>query len=236
MRILAFGDIHGCLAAFDALLNLVAPVSHDLLVTLGDHIDRGPDSCGVVERLLEQHARHRMVSLCGNHEQMILEARQSPAVYDSWLMYGGAATLKSYSRSGRAGHFDDIPEEHWDFFERDCLDWFETDRHFFVHAGAFPDLALDEQPLYMLRWEKFHAPHPHVSGKVMICGHTRQLNGLPRNVGHAVCIDTWVYGQGWLTCLDALSGHFWQANQRGETREGELAALLEAAPSVEGYD
>ena len=59
---------------------------------------------------------------------------------------------------------------------------------------------------------------PHCSGKVVVCGHTQQRSGLPLNLGHAVCIDTWAYGQGWLTCLDVLSGRIWQANQAGRVR------------------
>jgi serine/threonine protein phosphatase 1 len=56
----------------------------------------------------------------------------------------------------------------------------------------------------------------------MICGHTTQKSGLPRNWGHAICIDTWVYGEGWLTCLDIQSGRLWQANKKGECRTGWL--------------
>jgi serine/threonine protein phosphatase 1 len=74
----------------------------------------------------------------------------------------------------------------------------------------------------MLLWEKFGDPPPHISGKTMICGHTPQKSGRPKSVGHAVCLDTWVYGDGWLTCLDVERGNYWQANQRGEVREGWL--------------
>jgi serine/threonine protein phosphatase 1 len=56
----------------------------------------------------------------------------------------------------------------------------------------------------------------------MICGHTSQKSGRPLNLGHAVCIDTWVYGRGWLTCLDVQTGKLWQANQAGETRTAWL--------------
>jgi serine/threonine protein phosphatase 1 len=69
----------------------------------------------------------------------------------------------------------------------------------------------------------FDDPAPHESGKIMVCGHTSQKVGRPRNVGHAVCIDTRAYGEvGWLTCLDVASGRYWQANQKGETRAGWL--------------
>ena len=55
---------------------------------------------------------------------------------------------------------------------------------------------------------------------------TTMVGGLPLNVGHAVCLDTWVYGQGWLTCLDVSSGQIWQANQRGQRRGAHLDDFL----------
>jgi serine/threonine protein phosphatase 1 len=64
---------------------------------------------------------------------------------------------------------------------------------------------------------------PHEGGKIMVCGHTPQLSGRPTNLGHAVCIDTGAYDAGWLTCLDAQTGVYWQANERGEVRCERLA-------------
>jgi serine/threonine protein phosphatase 1 len=221
MRLLAIGDIHGCSTALAALLGIVQPSADDLVVALGDYVDRGPDSRGVLDRLLELRAKTRLVTLCGNHEQMMLEARVDPMVRESWLMYGGDATLESYATDDRPAELSEVPQQHWEFLEQ-CRDWYETERHFFVHAGAAPDLPLDDQPIELLRWERFDDPPPHRSGKVMICGHTRQASGWPRNLGHAVCIDTWVYGPGWLTCLDVRSGAFWQANEIGQTRQADL--------------
>ena len=119
-----------------------------------------------------------------------------------------------------------IPEAHWRFLEEELRAWYETPTHFFVHANYYPDVPLAEQPDLMLYWEKFDDPPPHESGKIMVCGHTPQKSGLPRNIGHAVCIDTWVYGKGWLTCLDVGSGKYWQANQRRETRSGRLSEVV----------
>jgi serine/threonine protein phosphatase 1 len=62
----------------------------------------------------------------------------------------------------------------------------------------------------------------------MVCGHSSQKSGLPLNIGHAICIDTWVYGKGWLTCLDVTSGKVWQANQAGQQREAWIDQLAEA--------
>lgn len=134
--------------------------------------------------------------------------------------------MRSYGRAGRPGTFDDIPDRHWEFITEACVNWHEGPTHFFVHAGAFPDMPLDEQPDHMLFWESFEDRGAHVSGKIMICGHTQQRSGLPLNIGHAVCIDTWAYGDGWLTCLDVTSGQLWQANQKGERRTGCLDEYL----------
>jgi serine/threonine protein phosphatase 1 len=221
MRVLAIGDIHGCLRALDTLLDTVAPQPDDWLVTLGDYVDRGPDSRGVMLRMQDLAAGGRLIALRGNHEEMLLDARDNPALYTLWLQYGGQATLDSYAAEGE-GSFASIPDHDWDFLEQVCVDWFETSRHFFVHGSVDPKLPLTAQSPAVLRWQKFHDPPPHVSGKTMICGHTHQDSGWPRNLGHAVCIDTSVYGSGWLTCLDAESGAFWQANQQGQTRTGRL--------------
>ena len=81
----------------------------------------------------------------------------------------------------------------------------------------------------MLLWEKLYEPCGHASGKVMVCGHTRQLGGVPRNWGATVCIDTGAYEpQGWLTCLDVATGHYWQADQQGRRRAGFLEDPAEA--------
>jgi serine/threonine protein phosphatase 1 len=135
----------------------------------------------------------------------------------SWLGFGGRETLASYAAGGGTGKLSDVPAAHWDFLEKTLVNWYETERHIFVHACANPDLPLSEQPETMLHWEKMITPRAHTSGKILVCGHTAQKSGKPRNWGHTICIDTWVYGCGWLTCLDVDTGQFWQANQQGET-------------------
>ena len=87
-------------------------------------------------------------------------------------------------------------------------------------------VPMDEQEDFTLYWERIHDHGGHVSGKTVICGHTAQDSGVPLNLGHTICIDTWVYGDGWLTCLDVDSGDFWQAQQHSDqTRRGNLAEL-----------
>jgi serine/threonine protein phosphatase 1 len=218
MRTLAIGDIHGCLRALDALLDLVRPQRDDVLVTLGDYTDRGPDSRGVIDRLLGLRDRCRLICLRGNHDEMMLAARTDPIAMYTWLPFGGRQTLDSYD-----GSLDNVPDPHWQFLEA-TQPHYEIDTHFFVHANAHCDVPLDEQSNDMLYWEKLSGlwSAPHCSGKTMVCGHTAQKPGEPLNLGHAVCIDTFVYGTGWLTCLEVETGRYWQARQTGETRMGWL--------------
>jgi serine/threonine protein phosphatase 1 len=229
MRVLAVGDIHGCLHAFKTLLDLVAPRPEDLVVTLGDYVDRGPDSRGVLDLLIQLHAGGRLVALRGNHEQLMLDGRADQGRRHLWLACGGRETLDSYRvKFPEASDLKEVPDAHWRFIEDGCVDWYETDTHFFVHANAHPELPLDEQPNYMLLWEPLFEPCDHVSGKVMVCGHTKQSDGLPRDFGTTVCIDTGAYAPaGWLTCLDVAGCRYWQANQRGQMRTGRLEDLKE---------
>ncbi len=221
MRELAIGDIHGCLTALDTVLKAAAPQPDDLIITLGDYVDRGPETRGVIDRLLEIDRTGRLIPLRGNHELMMIEARDKDAL-EFWKMIGGQETLASYAADGGDGRLDNVPLEHWEFIEDRCVDWRETDTHLFVHAGVDPNLPLQEQSEMHLFWEKLGDPGPHVSGKTVICGHTAQPSGEPRNLGHIVCIDTWVYGNGWLTCLEVATGRYWQATQNGDLREGRL--------------
>jgi len=225
MRTLAIGDIHGCLRALDALLKEVRLQPDDLVVTLGDYVDRGFESAAVLDRLIELQSCCKLVALKGNHDIMMYEARSDPLVFQDWFHCGGRETLLSYQADPHWDLFQDaIPLRHWRFLEDKCVPYHETDSHFFVHANAYPDMPLDEQPDSMLYWEKLddQEDRRHESGKVMICGHTTQRSGRPLVLEHAVCIDTWVYGDGWLTCLDVAKDAYWQANERGETRMGLL--------------
>lgn len=218
VRYLAIGDIHGCFRALRTLLDVVPIRSDDVLITLGDYVDRGPESAAVLNAVIAIGKRNRLIALRGNHEIMMLEARNGDEAFRRWMEDGGAATLASYSPFGDPGRLADVPDEHWAFLETQLRPWFETPTHFFVHANAYADAALDDQPDYMLYWEQIGKSAPHQSGKIMICGHTSQKSGEPLDLGHAVCIDTWACGDGWLTCLDVEARRYWQANQRGQTR------------------
>ena len=76
-RTIAFGDIHGCIAALDALLSEIDPIADDTLVFLGDYIDRGPDSAEVIRRVIGLQQTCNVVPLLGNHEAMMLMAKSA---------------------------------------------------------------------------------------------------------------------------------------------------------------
>ncbi len=221
MRTLAIGDIHGMSGALDALMEAAAPTPDDVLIFMGDYVDRGPDSKGVLDRLIAWSQRLQMVCLRGNHELMMTAARHGRDDLRMWLSVGGAQALASYGSGGRAT-LADVPPEHWTFLEERCGDYFETDSHIFVHANLHPDVELADQPDSMLFWEFLNTSIDHVSGKTVICGHTSQRSGVPLVWKNTVCIDTHAYGGGWLTCLDVDTRKYWQADALGRVRTGHL--------------
>ena len=216
-RLFAIGDIHGCLAALDRLLEEIDPQPEDLVVALGDFVDRGPDSKGVISRLIELGTRTRLVGIMGNHEQMMLDVVRRGEPHHAWLRYGGLQTLDSYGFSGDLGF---LPPEHESFFDS-LGDYFELDRYFFTHAAYDPHQPLDQQTPEMLRWYSLTQgiPEPHVSGKTAVVGHTADVEGQVLDAGHLLCIDTYCYGGGWLTAVELNSRQVWQVSEEGELRD-----------------
>src|SRR4051794_21011629 len=114
-RTIAIGDIHGCAAALAALVEAIRPGPDDTVVTLGDYIDRGPDSRGVLDQLIALAGRCRLVPLLGNHEEMLIAAAADATALRSWLTCGGVAALRSYGwvpGSPRRSLADWFPEAH----------------------------------------------------------------------------------------------------------------------------
>ncbi len=215
-RIIAIGDIHGCTPALRAVLQAVEPRPQDTVVTLGDYIDRGPDSLGTLETLIDLSYRCRLIPILGNHDELLLQIFAGHHyLLGEWLTVGGDATLASYGLDSP----DALPQEHVDFL-RSCQPWYETPNHFFVHASYRADLPLRKQPPELLRWEAISnlPPGPHRSGKIAVVGHTAQHNGEILDWGYLKCIDTHVYGEGWLTALDLTTGQCWQADKFGGLR------------------
>jgi serine/threonine protein phosphatase 1 len=161
--IYAIGDVHGCL---DALRRLEAKIVADaatiegrkLIVMLGDYVDRGPESAGVIDHLLEEApAGFDRICLAGNHEQLMLDVLEGRAGLDRWRALGSDATLASYgidserllhlgSSSAEVGAMiaETVPAAHLAFL-RDLPVLLSTRLHIFVHAGLRPDVPVSEQ-------------------------------------------------------------------------------------------
>ncbi len=184
-QLIAIGDIHGCSESLKALWNKLELYSDSTFIFIGDYIDRGPDSKGVVDFLLKAKKERNCVFLRGNHEQMLLDSLKSKRDYN-WLLNGGDTTLDSYNADGA----EQIPEVHLEFYRNTNL-YFESDDYFFVHAGVPPfqsikeSIKSDEYHDFFLwgrdhidsfetPWEKTvvfgHTPRPHPIQKKKMIG------------------------------------------------------------------
>ncbi len=210
------GDIHGCATALETMLATLKLRTQDRLIVLGDAIDRGPDSRGVLRQLLELRDQCLLVTILGNHEQMLLDVIDGRMPRQNWLGFGGAQTLDSY---GQQSSLAAVAKEHVAFI-RTWGDYHEEGDHFYAHGNYREFLPLAVQPWQLLRWQSLHerTPGPHQSGQVAVLGHTANRQGDVLDLGHLICIDTCCHGGGWLTTLEAASGRIWQTNDRGEMR------------------
>ncbi|MCA9206894.1 MAG: serine/threonine protein phosphatase [Planctomycetales bacterium] len=229
-RTIAIGDIHGCSRALDALLDWIEPTADDCVVALGDYVDKGPDTAGAIERLIQLGGQCQLVSLLGNHDQLMLDAIAGRADLAAWVNdQGGRATLSSYAaRFG--GDFPAsalspeqaaalVPSAHQEFL-RNCTLRFESHTHFFVHASYDARLPLDAQPRELLldRSLRDFVPARHRSGKTAVVGHTSQKNGQVLDLGYLICLDTNCAKGGWLTAREFPSGRTWQVDIDGRRR------------------
>jgi serine/threonine protein phosphatase 1 len=211
-RIIAIGDIHGHAKALATLVELVRPARNDNLVTLGNYVDRGPDTKGVLDRLLELQTRCQLIPLMGNHEEMMQGAREGRSDFEFWMKFGGDAALDSY---GPGRTMNQVPREHWEFLKRLPL-CHEADGHFFAHANYAPNQPWNQQSSQVLLWlDLADLPGPHFSGKTAIVGHTPQNSRQVLDLGHLMCIDTGCGHGGLLTALDVTSGRIWQVTESG---------------------
>lgn len=214
-RTIAVGDVHGCSTALSTLIEIISPKRDDRIVMLGDYVDRGIDSKGVLDFLIDLSMRCSLIPILGNHDEMMLRARNSNAEFEVWKNMGGQAALDSYG--GDSNRLDQIPESHFEFLKR-CISYFETETHFFLHANYKPNLRLDQLDVHMLRWRSLRdeVPGPHCSGKIAVVGHTPQPDIL--DLGHLICLDTGCWKGGWLTALDVESRQVWQVSEQGDVR------------------
>lgn len=196
MRYIAIGDIHGCL---DELQRLLARLHHYMYkdnvtwIFLGDYVDRGPNVKGVVDLLLEFAKIHNCVFLKGNHEDMMMDAYEQ----GSWMRNGGQDTIRSYE-----GDKGEAFKKHLDLFYRRLWMKYETDTHFFCHAGVSPNYELDDQlPVDLLWIRQTFLKSDKDFGKIIVHGHTPESTTSPVIKDNRINIDQGCVFGGRLTAL-----------------------------------
>ncbi len=203
MDIYAVGDIHGCLDQLERLLDKVQPdLEKDILLFIGDYIDRGPDSRRVVEYVLglqQKYPLEHVVCLKGNHEAMFLNFLQGRE-RELFLFNGGLGTLRDYwGNNWESARELILPPEH-DRFYQELQTIYETPDYIFVHAGLKPGVPSAEQQEKDLLWIRGEfITSMEDFGRLVIFGHTpfKAPLVMPNKIG----IDTGaVYGN-FLTCL-----------------------------------
>ncbi len=218
-RVYAIGDIHGHLSLLQEIHELILedaariPESRNVVVYLGDYVDRGPDSAGVIERLLSEPLRDfECIYLMGNHEDLLLQYLVDDSVAPFWLPAGGSDTLESYGVAARSfvhepsalaelqkSFQQKLPPRHIAFFEGLSLSHIEGD-YAFVHAGVWPGVPLEQQRPQDLMWIRddfLYSGEDH--GYVVVHGHTP--SEYPDFHHNRINIDTGAFYTGRLTAL-----------------------------------
>lgn len=214
-RTIAIGDIHGCSIALSVLIEAIYPQPDDTIIPLGDFVDRGIDSKGVLDQLIALQSKCNLVPILGNHDEMMLHARDGRSDFQFWVNCGGDSCLDSY---GSSSQLSLIPQSHFRFLES-CRSYYETETHVFVHANYKPDVPVNQLDDHTLRWlslRDYVAASRHCSGKTFVVGHTPQNEVL--DLGHLICIDTHCCGGEWLTAIEVNTKQIWQVNEKGEHR------------------
>ncbi len=230
-RAYAVGDIHGRADLFAALIEAVEADdaargnAETMVILLGDLVDRGPDSAGVVRLARDWQARRPLRILMGNHEEMFLDALESDEVLRQFLRYGGRETLLSYpidpaayvrADLGEARQLAQaaVPAEDIAFI-RAFEDWVLLGDYLFVHAGIRPGVPLEEQRQADLRWiRETFLTHPDSFGPMVVHGHT--IFAEPEIRRNRIGIDTGAYASGRLTALGLEGTARWTIEAREE--------------------
>lgn len=215
-RVYAIGDIHGQLDLLTALFAAIEadeaarPAARTTVIVLGDLVDRGPDSAGVIAALRQWRKERHIRILCGNHEEMFQRALYDESVVAPFLLYGGHETMISYGIDGdrlRQASINEaqalmrsvVPERDLAFLhglENSVV----VGDYLFVHAGIRPGAPLDGQHVWDLRWirEPFLSD-PADHGHFVVHGHTIADEADLRH--NRIGIDTGAYMTGRLTAL-----------------------------------
>ncbi len=182
-RIIAITDIHGELEKLNSLLAKLDITSDDTIVFMGDYIDRGLNSRGVIDKVISMQDVCKCIYLKGSHEYAYLNARKGDEYYDYLFWnYGGVQTVESY------GGFENIYTVHGEFLES-LKPYYLTEDYLFIHAGIRPNVSFEEQvetDFYYIRGEFIYKKH-NMPQKI-IFGHTDFKE--PQVQDDKICIDT----------------------------------------------
>jgi serine/threonine protein phosphatase 1 len=220
-RLYVIGDIHGRLDLLDRMVDVIRSDVEEhgaeaLTVTLGDYIDRGPDSRGVLDRLASNPFPTPYIALKGNHEALLEAFLADPAVAKHWRAVGGAETLHSYGVPVSGIMFernyaeaaeqlrDALPQEHMRFL-LSMKTWLSHGRYFLCHAGIRPGVPLERQEEEDLLWIRGDFLTTKIDfGKIVVHGHTPRLE--PEVLPNRINVDTGAFATGRLTCVVLDSG------------------------------
>jgi len=199
MLTFAIGDIHGCLDQLTELLAQCRRFANDQpskFIFLGDYIDRGPDSRGVIQTIMDMQANDppSVIALAGNHEDLFLGSHANDGM-GHWLANGGSATLRSYGVTSPK----DMPSNHIAWI-RSLPVVHDDGLRLFVHAGIRPGVPLDRQTREDTLWirsEFLNSTADH--GKLIVHGHTVRRDGKPEILANRVNVDTGAFRGGPLT-------------------------------------
>jgi serine/threonine protein phosphatase 1 len=215
-RVYVIGDIHGRLDLLDRLIDEIERDAEErgassLTVTLGDYIDRGPDSRGVLDRLLSNPFPGDYVALKGNHEVLLETFLEDSAIGAHWRQLGGLETLRSFGVSIAATmvgkNYEEAAEQlrvalspvHTKFLAS-LKTSLTVGRYFLCHAGIRPGVALERQRPQDLMWIRGEFLRSRLDfGKIVVHGHTPTAE--PEVLPNRINIDTGAFATGRLTCV-----------------------------------
>jgi len=223
-RLLIMGDVHGQYEKMHrVLLECSYKAGEDRLILLGDYVDRGPESCEVVQEVMKL-VRNGAIAIYGNHEDLMVRAltgglsgKRKSLDVEQWYANGGEITLSSYKTESR------LLQEHLAFFAT-LPYWYEQEGFLFVHAGIRPDISIDKQALQDLIWIREEYILGYKGRQPIVSGHTptqylKRYELFPdiedaskpviRN--RKYFLDTGVAWGGPLTVMDLITEEYWQA-------------------------
>jgi serine/threonine protein phosphatase 1 len=211
-RRFVIGDIHGCYKTFAVLLNQLDLQKTDTLFLLGDYIDRGPNSKGVLDRIMTMQAEgYDLRPLRGNHEQMLLDALVAPEAFTLWKGNGGYSTLQEFGVT----HPSDIPNQYLEYLYSLPFMHLEDD-YVFVHAGlnfSKSDPIAESSHTDILWGRDFKVNSAKLAGRILVTGHTvTPLYAIKTSLSTShITLDNGCYDKGEMSCgaLVALNLDTW---------------------------